>query len=54
MRGCKEYFCSSVSGGNLWVEDTGVYLSVLYTDQQILYRPQDKTFYLFIYLFIFI
>ena len=41
MQGCEEHFCSSVSGRNLWVRDTGVYLLVLYTDQQILYRPQD-------------
>ena len=27
MQGCKEYFCSSVSGGNLWVGDTDVYLT---------------------------
>ena len=40
-QGCKEHFCSSVSGGNLWVRDTDVYLFVLYRDQQILYRPQD-------------
>ena len=31
MQGCTEYFCSSVSGGNLWVGDTGVYLLVLST-----------------------
>ena len=40
MQGFKEHFCSSVSDGNLWLRDTGMYLLVLYRDQQILYRPQ--------------
>ena len=43
MQGCKEHFCSSVSGGNLWVVGTGVYLFVLYTDQQILYLVSKNT-----------